>query len=222
MDARAVVDNGAVLEDGVRIGAGSFIGRGCHIGQNSEIRPGAAIYEGTLIGRNVLIDSAVVIGSDGFGYAPTSQGHYKVPQVGIVIIKDGVHIGSGSCIDRATLGKTILNEGVVVGRQVQIGHNVVIGEGSVIGDQCGVCGSVRIGRNVHLGRRVGVAGHISIADDCVAEDFSGVSKSIPEASHVSGYPAAPVDEVDQRQNLLRELPRLHRQISEMERRVESR
>jgi UDP-3-O-[3-hydroxymyristoyl] glucosamine N-acyltransferase len=219
IEAQAVVEDEVVLDDEVTIGAGAFVGRGCHIGHGSSLRAGVAVYHRTVIGRGVTIESGVVIGADGFGYAPGDKGPYKIPQVGIVIVQDGAYIGAGSCVDRAALGKTIIGEDVRIGRQVQIGHNVQIGAGTTIGDQSGICGSTKIGCNCRLGRRVGVTGHLVIEDDVVVEDYTGISKNVSRGAHMVGFPATDPRSEDLRQGLLDRLPVLYKQVQGLENRV---
>lgn len=219
IEAQAVVEDEVILEDEVTIGAGSFVGRACHIGQGSTLRAGVTVYHRTVIGRGVNVESGVVLGADGFGYAPGESGPYKIPQVGVVIIQDGASIGAGTCVDRAALGKTIVGEGARIGRQVQVGHNVQIGAGTSIGDQSGICGSTKIGCNCRLGSRVGVIGHLVIEDDVVVDDYTGVSKNLRQGAHVTGFPATDPRSEELRQGLLERLPILYKQVQGLENRV---
>ena len=148
------------------------------------------IYHNVIIGDNCIIHSCSVIGSDGFGFAPLKDGSYKkVPQTGTVVIKDNVEIGSNCTIDRATIGSTIINNGVKFDNQIQIAHNVEIGENTVIAGQCGIAGSTKIGKNCMFGGQVGVIGHIKIGDNVKIAAQSGVTSDIKDNQTIQGMPA---------------------------------
>jgi UDP-3-O-[3-hydroxymyristoyl] glucosamine N-acyltransferase len=143
------------------------------------IHPGVKIYAGSIIGNYCTLHAGVVIGSDGFGFAPQPDGSYKaIPQVGNVILKDGVSVGANTIIDCATLGSTIIGEGVKLDNLIQIAHNVEIGKNTVIAAQTGVSGSTKIGENCVIGGQVGLVGHIRIADKTSIGAQSGIGKSI--------------------------------------------
>lgn len=168
-----------------------YIGEGVKIGDNTTIHPGVRIYQGCEIGSDCIIHSNVVIGSDGFGFAPTADGSYKkIPQTGIVIIGDNCEIGANTVVDRATMGATVLENGVKLDNLIQIAHNVVIGANTVIAGQSGVSGSAKIGKNCVIGGQVGIAGHITLADKTSIAGQSGVMGSIKESGKVfMGSPA---------------------------------
>ncbi len=141
--------------------------------------PGVRIMHDTIIGKNCIIHSNTVIGSDGFGFAPTPDGNYvKIRQMGKVIIEDDVEIGSNCSIDRATFGATILHQGVKLDNLIQIAHNVEIGKHTVIAAQTGVAGSAKIGEGCKIGGQVGVVGHITIADGVQIQGQSGIQSSV--------------------------------------------
>lgn len=168
-----------------------YIGEGVKIGDNTTIHPGVRIYQGCEIGSDCIIHSNVVIGSDGFGFAPTADGSYKkIPQTGIVIIGDNCEIGANTVVDRATMGATVLENGVKLDNLIQIAHNVVIGANTVIAGQSGVSGSAKIGKNCVIGGQAGIAGHITLADKTSIAGQSGVMGSIKESGKVfMGSPA---------------------------------
>jgi|SRR5574344_1949944 UDP-3-O-[3-hydroxymyristoyl] glucosamine N-acyltransferase len=168
-----------------------YIGDGVKIGDNTTIHPGVKIYQGCEIGSNCIIHSNVVIGSDGFGFAPTADGSYKkIPQTGIVKIGDNCEIGANTVVDRATMGSTVLEDGVKLDNLIQIAHNVVIGANTVIAGQSGVSGSAKIGKNCVIGGQAGIAGHITLADKTSIAGQSGVMGSIKESGKVyMGSPA---------------------------------
>ncbi|MEE8574761.1 MAG: UDP-3-O-(3-hydroxymyristoyl)glucosamine N-acyltransferase, partial [Thermodesulfobacteriota bacterium] len=189
----AVIEDGAKIGDGVVIGAGAFVGRATEIGEGTRIYPNVSILPGSLLGRNVIIHSGSVIGSDGFGYVPTptGEGHYKIPQRGIVRIEDDAEIGAGVTIDRATLGETVIGRGAKIDNLVQIAHNVVIGEHSIIVSQAGISGSTTLGRRVIVGGQVGIVDHVTLGDGAMIGSQSGVSQNIPPGEVFSGSPAIP-------------------------------
>jgi UDP-3-O-[3-hydroxymyristoyl] glucosamine N-acyltransferase len=187
----------AYISSGTRIGNNSkihqnvFIGEGVEIGDNVTLFPGVKVYDHCKIHNNVTIHSGTVIGSDGFGFAPDANGNYKkIPQIGNVIIEKNVEIGSNCTIDRATMGSTIIRQGVKLDNLIMIAHNVEIGENTVIAAQSGVAGSVKIGKNCMFGGQVGISGHIQIADGVKLAAQSGVGSSITEEGEVlQGSPA---------------------------------
>ncbi len=167
------------IADGVKIFPQTFIGDNVIINANAIIHPGVKVYHDCIIGKNVVIHAGTVIGSDGFGFAPQTDGSFKkVPQIGNVIIEDNVEIGANTTIDRATIGSTIIKSGAKLDNLLQIAHNVEVGNNTVIAAQSGVSGSTKIGNNVMIGGQVGIVGHLQIADGSKINAQSGVSKSI--------------------------------------------
>jgi len=178
------------LGNNVKIYPNCTIGDNVKIGDNTVIYSGTQIYEGCELGANCIIHSNVVIGSDGFGFAPNPDGTFeKIPQIGIVIIEDNVEIGSGSTIDRATMGSTIIRKGVKLDNQIQVAHNVQIGENTVIASQTGIAGSTKIGRNCMIGGQVGIVGHIKIGDFVQIQAQSGINSDVKDAQQLYGTPA---------------------------------
>ena len=189
----AYLGNHVKLGDNVKIYPNAYIGDNVEIGNNTTIFPGVKIYSETIIGSDCNIHSNSVIGSDGFGFAPNTTNEYsKIPQIGNVIIEDFVDIGSGTTVDRATLGSTIIRKGVKLDNQIQVAHNVEIGENTVIAAQSGIAGSTRIGKNCLIGGQVGFVGHIVIGDNVKIAAQSGVSSSISEGLTIQGSPAMPI------------------------------
>lgn len=211
-----VISRMVSLGRNVEIHAGSFIGEQAKIGDNSRIYQNTTIRERVTIGRNVVIYPNVVIGSDGFGYVRTAEGHFKIPQVGTVIIEDDVEIGAGSTIDRATLGATIIRKGAIIDNLVQIAHNCDVGPGSVICAQVGLAGSTIIGQNVVLAGQVGLAGHLKIGDGAVIEAQSGVASDVPAAAVHFGTPSREVYLAHKIEASLNRLPELLRRIRKLE------
>ena len=180
----SIIGEKCIIENQVFIGNNVKIGNGC------LIYPGVKILDDTIIGQNCIIHSSTTIGSDGFGFAPNDDGSYKkIPQTGNVVIGDNVEIGSSSTLDRATLGSTIINNGVKLDNQIQIAHNVEIGENTAIAAQSGVAGSTKIGKNCMIGGQVGIIGHIEIGDNVKIQAQAGVTSNIESNSRVTGTPA---------------------------------
>ncbi len=220
--AFAYIGEETVIHDGVKIFPNTTIGDRCEIKSRTIIYSGVKIYAETKIGNDCVIHSGVVIGSDGFGHAPLTDGSYmKIPQLGNVIIEDDVEIGANSTIDRATLGSTIIRCGVKLDNLVQIAHNVEIGENTVIAAQTGVSGSTKIGKNCMIGGQVGFVGHITIADRTRINAQSGVSKSIEVPGKAfTGSPAFDYTESLRSQVVFRHLPSLRLKLDQLEKELE--
>jgi UDP-3-O-[3-hydroxymyristoyl] glucosamine N-acyltransferase len=166
----------------------------------------------------VIIHAGTVIGSDGFGFAQQSEGQYKkVPQIGNVVVKDDVEIGANTTIDRATMGSTVIREGVKLDNLIQIAHNVEVGNNTVIAAQTGVSGSTKIGQNCMIGGQVGMVGHIHIADGTRINAQSGISKSIQEPNQaLNGSPAFDYKSSLKSQAIFRNLPELEHRVKALE------
>lgn len=207
----------------VRIGKGSkiypncYIGENVIIGENTTLFSGVNVYSDCVIGNGCTLHSSVIIGADGFGFAPNSTEYQKVPQIGNVIVEDNVEIGAGTTIDRATLGSTIIRKGVKLDNLIQIAHNVEIGENTVIAAQTGVAGSTKIGKNCLIGGQVGIVGHITIADEVKIAAQSGIGSSIETKGEiVQGSPAFGIGDYKKSYIMFRKLPQLDKRISDLE------
>ncbi len=184
------IGKNVVIGNDVKIYPNCFIGDNVTIGDNTILFAGVKIYSESVIGANCTMHSGVVIGSDGFGYAPTETGTYsKIPQIGNVILEDYVDVGASTTIDRATLGSTIIRKGVKLDNHIQIAHNVEIGEHTVIAAQTGVAGSTKIGSHCMIGGQVGIAGHLTIGNHVRVQAQSGIGKNIPDGETIQGSPA---------------------------------
>ncbi|HEX2684349.1 MAG TPA: UDP-3-O-(3-hydroxymyristoyl)glucosamine N-acyltransferase [Ferruginibacter sp.] len=219
--AFAYIGEHVVVGDGAKIYPNAFLGDQVTIGEHTIIHPGVRIYHECVIGKHVSIHSGTVIGSDGFGFAPQADGTLKkVPQIGNVIIEDGVEIGANTTIDRATIGSTLIKAGAKLDNLLQIAHNVEIGNNTVIAAQTGISGSTKIGNYVMIGGQVGIVGHIKIADFTRINAQSGVSKSIKKAnSAVTGSPAFDYTAALRSQVATRNLPELEKKVQELEKLV---
>ena len=206
------------LGNGCKIFPGVYLGNHVVVGENSILHPGVKVYHECQIGNQVIIHAGTVVGSDGFGFAPQPDGTLKkVPQIGNVIIEDGVEIGANTTIDRATIGSTIIRSGAKLDNLLQIAHNVEIGNNSVIAAQAGISGSTKIGKNVMIGGQAGIVGHIQIADGSKINAQSGVSKSIKTPNTaVTGSPAYDYTSALRSQAITRNLPNLEKRIKDLE------
>lgn len=187
--AHVVIAANTVIGDRVSIGANCIIGKDVFIGTESSLYPQVTIYDSCQIGKHCILHSGVVIGADGFGYQVMEGKQQKVPQVGNVIIHDEVEIGANSCIDRATLGSTVIGKGTKIDNLVQVGHNCVVGEHSILCAQVGLAGSTIVGDWVYLAGQVGAAGHISIGSQAMVGAQSGIASNLPGAAQYFGTPA---------------------------------
>jgi UDP-3-O-[3-hydroxymyristoyl] glucosamine N-acyltransferase len=214
------IGDNVVLGDNVKIYPGSFIGDNVTIGNNVIIFAGAKIYSETIIGNNCTIHSGTIIGADGFGYAPNEDGTYnKIPQIGNVIIEDNVDIGANSTIDRATLGSTIIREGVKIDNQIQIAHNVEIGKNTVIAAQTGIAGSTKVGENCMIGGQVGIVGHLTIGNNVRIQAQSGVGRNIKDNEVLQGSPTFGYSDYSKSYVHFKNLPKLVKEIEELKKQI---
>lgn len=216
----------SVIEDNVTIGSRVaihpqvVIGSGVTIGDDVIIYPNVSVLARCVIGSRVIIHSGTVIGSDGFGFVPDGEMHYKIPQLGIVQIDDDVEIGACNTIDRATFGRTWIKKGVKTDNHVQIAHNVMVGENTLIVAQVGIAGSARIGKSVVLAGQAGIGGHISIGDYTTVGPQAGVTRSVPNGKVVSGTPEMPHKLWLRVSQVIPRLPELKRKIADLEKRLD--
>lgn len=213
-----------VIEDRVEIGEGAqieaqvFIGRGSTIGPHTHLHVGVKILHECHIGARCNLQTGVIIGSDGFGFAPQGDGSFKkISQIGNVVIEDDVEVGANTTIDRASMGSTIIRQGVKLDNLIQIAHNVEIGENTVIAAQTGIAGSVKIGKNCMIGGQVGFAGHIKIADGTRIQAQSGIASNIKEPNQAFfGSPALDYQQFIRSHALFKQLPDLAKRLHELE------
>jgi UDP-3-O-[3-hydroxymyristoyl] glucosamine N-acyltransferase len=203
VDPSAVIEDDVVLSPGVVVGPRARIGRGTVVGPNACIGPGVAIGRGctigagavigfALLGDRVRIHAGAVIGEPGFGAAAGPRGVIDMPQVGRVILQDGVTVGANSCIDRGAFEDTVVGENTKIDNLVQIGHNVIIGRNCLLAAHTGISGSTVIGDGCMLGGRVGVADHITVGAGARIAAAAGVMKDIPAGESWGGFPARPM------------------------------
>ncbi|MEN2280943.1 UDP-3-O-(3-hydroxymyristoyl)glucosamine N-acyltransferase [Algoriphagus sp. SE2] len=207
-----------VIGDNVKIHPQVYIGDRVTIGSNTIIHPGAKICSDTSIGSNCEIHPGATIGSDGFGFAPQSDGSYKpIPQIGNVIIEDHVSVGANTTIDCATMGSTIIKKGVKIDNLVQIAHNVTIGENTVIASQTGISGSTEIGKNCIIAGQVGISGHLKIADKTTIGAKTGISKSVKNTGQtIFGYIGIEMKNFLKSYSIFKNLDDLENRLRELE------
>jgi len=217
--AYTIIEDDVIVGDGTVIYGGCYIGNRVRLGQDCLIYPHVSIRECIEIANRVIIHSGAVIGSDGFGFAMVRGIQKKIPQIGTVSIEDDVEIGANVTIDRARFDKTVIGKGTKVDNLVQIAHNVITGKNCIIVAQAGVSGSTVLGEGVILAGQAGIVGHIRIGDGAVVAAQAGVTKSIPEKTKVSGYPAKPHSEAKRVNACLQRLPELYKKIKDLEDKV---
>jgi UDP-3-O-[3-hydroxymyristoyl] glucosamine N-acyltransferase len=221
--AFAYIGNNCKIGNNVKIYPHTYIGDNTVIGDNTIIYAGVKIYADTIIGNKCTIHAGVVLGSDGFGFAPQADGSYKaIPQVGNVILEDNVSIGANTVIDCATMGSTLIKAGTKLDNLIQIAHNVEIGKNTVIAAQSGVAGSTKIGDSCVIAGQVGIVGHLTIANKTSIGAQSGIGKSITkEGTSIQGSPAFDYKEQLKSQVVFRKLPSLQKKIEELEKEIAS-
>jgi len=222
LGAFAYISNDVILGDNVKIYPNVYIGDNVTIGSNTTIFAGAKIYSETVIGENCAIHSGAIIGADGFGFVPNTEGVFsKIPQIGNVIIEDNVDIGAATSIDRATLGSTIIRKGVKLDNQIQVAHNVEIGKNTVIAAQTGIAGSTKIGENCMIGGQVGIVGHITIGNNVRIQAQSGISRNIKTNDVIQGTPAIGYSDYNKSYVYFKKLPELAAKINLLEKEIKA-
>ena len=211
----------AVIGDGTQIYPHTVVGDGVTIGEKCLLYPNVTIYQGCKLGNNVTIHSGSVIGADGFGFAPNTEGYDKIPQIGIVIIEDNVEIGANTCIDRSTMGQTVIHKGVKLDNLIQVAHNCEIGENTVMSAQAGLAGSTKIGSWCMVGGQAGFSGHIHIADKTFVGAQCGVIKDTKgNGESLIGSPAMDPKMFFKAKAIYPKLPDMYKEIAALRREIE--
>ncbi|MDO5572225.1 MAG: UDP-3-O-(3-hydroxymyristoyl)glucosamine N-acyltransferase [Bacteroidales bacterium] len=218
--AFAYISKGVKLGNNVSIYPQVYIGDNVKIGNNVTLYPGVKIYHNCVIGNNCTIHAGCVIGGDGFGFAPTETGYQKIAQIGNVVLEDNVEIGSNTTIDRATMGSTIIRQGVKLDNLIQIAHNVEIGKDTVIAAQTGIAGSSKVGERCMFGGQVGIAGHINIGSHVNIGAQSGIPNSVGDNHSLMGYPAVNGKDFARQVVYLKQLPDLNKEVKELKKQIE--
>lgn len=203
----AEVGGNTVIHPHVTIGSGAKIGSNCIIYAN------ATVYHDCRIGNHCILHAGCVIGADGFGFAPTPEGYEKIPQIGITILEDNVEVGANTCIDRATMGATIVHSGVKLDNLIQIAHNDEIGSHTVMAAQVGIAGSTKVGEWCMMGGQVGIAGHIHIGDKVNLGAQSGAPGSIKNGSQLIGTPPMEPKPYFKSAAIYRKLPDMYKELN---------
>ncbi len=216
--AFSFIGKDCVLGEGVKIHAHTYIGDRVKIGDGTIIHPGAKICSDTHIGKQCVIHSGAVLGADGFGFAPQADGSYKtIPQIGNVVLEDQVSIGANSTVDRATMGSTLLCQGVKIDNQVHIAHNVVVGAHTAIAAQTGIAGSTTIGAYCIIAGKASIVGHLQIADHTTIGGNTGVTKSIKKSGQtLFGFLAMDLNNFLRSYSIFKNLDDLQKRIQQLE------
>lgn len=229
----------ATVGEEVYLGAFSYLGENVKVGNRTKIYPnavigdnvtigddtiiyaGVKIYANCKVGSNCVLHAGVVVGSDGFGFAPQEDGTYKsIPQTGNVIIEDHVDIGANTTIDCATMGSTIIRSGVKLDNLVQVAHNVEVGKNTVIASQAGLSGSAKIGENCQIGGQAGITGHLEMANKTIIGPQAGVPKTIKDEGKIwFGSPIQEHKEFLRTSIILRNLPQLMERVKQLEKKL---
>lgn len=218
--AFACIEEGAEIGDNAYIHPHVTVGCNAKVGENTILYPQVTIYHDCRVGNQCIIHAGAVIGADGFGFAPSAEGYEKIPQIGIAIIEDNVEIGANTCIDRSTMGATIVHKGVKLDNLIQVAHNVEVGSHTVMASQVGVAGSTKIGEWCMFGGQVGVAGHIQIGDHVNVGAQSGIPGNTKSGSSLMGYPAIEPKQFARSSAVFKKLPDMYSELGRLQREIE--
>ena len=215
--ARAAIGDQAVLAEGCSIGTDAQVGAG------TRLYPRVVIYHGCVVGERCILHSGVVLGADGFGFAPDAGNWVKIPQTGRTLIGDDVEIGANTTIDRGTMGDTVIGDGAKLDNQIQIGHNCEIGAGTVMAGCSAVAGSTRIGRHCQIGGAAMIIGHLTITDEVVISVGTVVSHSIHKKGFYTGFfPMSDNATWEKNAVLVRQLDRMRKRLKAVEEQLKGR
>jgi len=216
------IGDNVVIGDGVILHPGVVIGADCQIGNQSILHSQVTLYPETVLGNEVILHAGVVIGADGFGYVPDEQGeHYKINQVGCVVIEDKVEVGANSCVDRGALGITLIKKGTKIDNLVQVAHNCIVGEHSILVAQVGLAGSCKLGHHVVLAGQVGLADHVTIGDKAILTAQAGTFRDVEDGGVFSGSPGVPINVWKKYVTILPKLPDMAKKIKDLEARLKA-
>lgn len=235
----ASIDPTAKIGENVYIGAFAFVGANAVIGNNAAIHPHATVcdnavigessilyphvtvYHDCRVGKRCILHAGSVVGADGFGFAPSPEGYEKIPQIGIAILEDDVEIGANTCVDRATMGATIVHKGVKLDNLIQIAHNVEVGSHTVMASQVGIAGSTKVGEWCMFGGQVGLAGHIRVGNHINIGAQSGIPSSVKgDNRSIMGSPAIDAKQFFKCSAAYKNLPDMYLALSQMQKEIE--
>ncbi len=222
LSAGVCIGDEVEIADHVHLYPGVVVGDRCRIGSHTVLHPNVTLYSDTELGNHVILHAGVVIGADGFGYTLDEKGaHYKINQIGRVVIEDHVEIGANSCVDRAAMGATIIKRGTKIDNLVQVAHNCVVGEHSILVAQVGLAGSCTLGHHVVRAWLVGVGDHVTLVDQVSLTARTGAFRNIESKSVCGGHPAVPLGEWKRYVSVIPKLPDLARKIRDLETRLKA-
>jgi UDP-3-O-[3-hydroxymyristoyl] glucosamine N-acyltransferase len=218
----AVIESGAKIGKNVQIYPHVYIGENVTIGDNVILYPNVTIYHGCKIDDRCILHAGCVLGSDGFGFAPSADGHYdKIPQIGIVTLESDVEIGANTTVDRSTMGTTLIKRGAKLDNLIQIAHNVEVGEDTVMAALTGIAGSSKIGKRCMFGGQSGVVGHVNMADGTILAARAGVTKDLTEPNAAySGYPQLKLNDFQRSYACFRQLPAMRNQLNDLKKKID--
>ena len=216
----ACVGDNAEIGDNTSLHPHATVGSGAKVGRNCILYPHVTVYHDCRVGNNCILHAGSVVGADGFGFAPSPEGYEKIPQIGIAILEDNVEIGANTCIDRATMGATIIRKGVKLDNLIQIAHNVEVGSNTVMASQVGIAGSTKIGEWCMLGGQVGVAGHITIGNKVNMGAQSGVHGSIKDGEALIGTPPIGLKNYFKSSAVFKKLPDMYLELNSLKKEIE--
>lgn len=216
----ACVGDNAEIGDNTELHPHATVGRNAKVGNNCILYTNSNVYHDCIVGNNCILHSGSVIGADGFGFAPTLNGYDKIPQIGIAILEDDVEIGANTCVDRATMGATIIRKGVKLDNLIQVAHNVEIGSNTVIASQTGIAGSTKVGEWCMFGGQVGIAGHIKIGDKVNLGAQSGVPGSIKSGQSLIGTPPIEMKNFFKSSAVFKKLPEMYMELNNLKKELE--
>ena len=216
----ACVGDYAEVGDNTSLHPHATVGSGAKVGNDCILYPHATVYHDCRIGNGCILHAGSVVGADGFGFAPSPEGYEKIPQIGIVILEDNVEIGANTCIDRATMGATVIHKGVKLDNLIQIAHNVEVGSNTVMASQVGIAGSTKVGEWCMFGGQVGLAGHIKVGDKVNCGAQSGIANNTKSESTIMGSPAFEVKGFMKSSAAFKKLPEIYLELNAMKKELE--
>lgn len=216
----ACVGDNAEIGDGTELHPHATVGRGAKVGKNCILYTNCNVYHDCRVGNNCILHSGSVVGADGFGFAPSPDGYEKIPQIGIAILEDNVEIGANTCIDRATMGATIIRKGVKLDNLIQIAHNVEVGSNTVMASQTGVAGSTKVGEWCMFGGQVGIGGHIKIGNKVNLGAQSGVPGSIKDGQDLIGTPPMELKNYFKSSAVFKKLPDMYKELNALRKEID--
>lgn len=216
----ACVGDNAEIGDNTSLHPHATVGSGAKVGHDCILYPHATIYHDCRVGNGCILHAGSVVGADGFGFAPSPEGYEKIPQIGIVILEDNVEIGANTCIDRATMGATVIHKGVKLDNLIQIAHNVEVGSNTVMASQVGIAGSTKVGEWCMFGGQVGLAGHIKVGNKVNLGAQSGVPGSIKDGLNLIGTPPIELKNYFKSSVLFKRLPDMATELNNLKKELE--